>query len=100
MGRTSSVNVGIKRLRVHPFQEPWLVDKATLQYPEHIPTLVLDVDKAQLYVKYWMISSHATRSLPTYAAASNGAHLWQVILHLQHDSKKAPGWKEPTLLDL
>ena len=26
-------------------EEPWLVDKATLQYPEHIPTLVLDVDK-------------------------------------------------------
>ena len=27
------------------YEEPWLVDKATLQYPEHIPTLVLDVDK-------------------------------------------------------
>ena len=75
------------RLRVHPFQEPWLVDKATLQYPEHIPTLVLDVDKAQLL-------ANGTQSLPTYAAASNGAHLWQVILHLQHDSKKALGWKE------
>ena len=31
-------------------EEPWLVDKATLQYPEHIPTLVLDVDK----VFYWI----------------------------------------------
>lgn len=49
------------------FQEPWLVDKATLQYPEHIPTLVLDVDKAQLL-------ANGTRSLPTYAA-SNGPPL-------------------------
>ena len=43
------------------------MDKATLQYPEHIPTLVLDVDKAQLL-------ANGTRSLPTYAA-SNGPPL-------------------------
>ena len=30
---------------VETVEEPWLVDKATLQYPENIPTLVLDVDK-------------------------------------------------------
>jgi len=33
-------------------KEPWLVDKATLQYPEHIPTLVLDVDKVILHLQH------------------------------------------------
>ena len=92
MGRTSSVNVGIKCLRVHPFQEPWLVDKATLQYPEHIPTLVLDVDKAQLL-------ANGTRSLPTYAAASNGTPLAGDFAFTTWQQKGA-AWKEQTLLDL
>ncbi|CAJ1407780.1 unnamed protein product [Effrenium voratum] len=33
-------------------QEPWLVDLATLKYPEHLPTLVLDVDKVILHLQH------------------------------------------------
>ena len=72
-------------------EEPWLVDKATLQYPEHIPTLVLDVDK----VFYWIdwIGS----------IISACVHCRQVILKLEHDSKKArdgPRWICRTLMEL
>ena len=42
-------------------EEPWLVDKATLQYPEHIPTLVLDVDKVLIGSIGFVISIYVNR---------------------------------------
>mmetsp|Transcript_47587 Transcript_47587/g.101838 ORF Transcript_47587/g.101838 Transcript_47587/m.101838 type:complete len:351 (+) Transcript_47587:105-1157(+) len=33
-------------------QEPWLLDLATMKYPENIPTLVLDVDKVVAYLEH------------------------------------------------
>lgn len=33
-------------------EEPWLLDLATMKYPENIPTLVLDVDKVILHLEH------------------------------------------------
>jgi len=33
-------------------QEPWLLDFATMKYPEHLPTLVLDLDKVILHLEH------------------------------------------------
>lgn len=33
-------------------QEPWLLDLATMKYPEHIPTLVIDLDKVILHLEH------------------------------------------------
>mmetsp|Transcript_55484 Transcript_55484/g.125031 ORF Transcript_55484/g.125031 Transcript_55484/m.125031 type:complete len:344 (-) Transcript_55484:101-1132(-) len=33
-------------------QEPWLLDLATMKYPENIPTLVLDLDKVILHLEH------------------------------------------------
>jgi len=33
-------------------KEPWLLDLATMKYPENIPTLVLDVDKVILHLEH------------------------------------------------
>lgn len=37
---------------VSPHKEPWLLELATMKYPEHIPTLVLDVDKVFLHLDH------------------------------------------------
>jgi len=33
-------------------QEPWLLDLATMKYPEYIPTLILDLDKVILHLEH------------------------------------------------
>lgn len=33
-------------------KEPWLLDFATMKYPEHLPTLVLDLDKVILHLDH------------------------------------------------
>mmetsp|Transcript_90256 Transcript_90256/g.255822 ORF Transcript_90256/g.255822 Transcript_90256/m.255822 type:complete len:345 (-) Transcript_90256:86-1120(-) len=33
-------------------QEPWLLELATMQYPENVPTLVLDLDKVILHLEH------------------------------------------------
>jgi hypothetical protein len=33
-------------------QEPWLLDLATMKYPDNIPTLVLDLDKVVLHLEH------------------------------------------------
>lgn len=50
--------VGEKLVSKRP--EPWLLDLATMKYPENIPTLVLDLDKVFLHLEHdsrqgWMV---------------------------------------------
>mmetsp|Transcript_124353 Transcript_124353/g.277310 ORF Transcript_124353/g.277310 Transcript_124353/m.277310 type:complete len:371 (+) Transcript_124353:81-1193(+) len=33
-------------------QEPWLLELSTMKYPEHIPTLILDLDKVILHLEH------------------------------------------------
>lgn len=42
--------IGDKLVSQH--KEPWLIDLATMKYPENIPTLVLDVDKVILHLEH------------------------------------------------
>lgn len=43
-------SIGDKIVTKRP--EPWLLDLATMKYPEHIPTLVIDMDKVILHLEH------------------------------------------------
>lgn len=43
---------GIGDYFVSKRQEPWLLELATMKYPEYIPTLVLDLDKVILHLEH------------------------------------------------
>eukprot|EP00933_Yihiella_yeosuensis_P071052 TRINITY_DN79242_c0_g1_i1.p1 TRINITY_DN79242_c0_g1~~TRINITY_DN79242_c0_g1_i1.p1 ORF type:complete len:353 (+),score=77.02 TRINITY_DN79242_c0_g1_i1:97-1155(+) len=43
-------NIGNKF--VAPHKEPWLLDLATMKYPENIPTIVLDLDKVIIHLEH------------------------------------------------